>query len=122
MFHALARACADGFIGASAAGRTERAWRRTYRALDHGRAAKRSAEVFRMGEARGFPDAIIRFAEQFEGMMKVRHDADYDPSFRPTKEDAAKQVALARAAIRALDGAEPRDRRAFAAFVLFTDR
>lgn len=122
MFHALARVAADGFIGAATQGRTERAWRRTYRALNHRQAAKRCTEVFETGEARGFPEEVIQFAEQFEKMMDRRHDADYDPSYRPTKEDAAKQVALARAAIRALDAASVRDRRALAAFVLFSDR
>jgi hypothetical protein len=36
MFHALARCCADLFIGGTGTGRSKEAWTQVYRALDHG--------------------------------------------------------------------------------------
>ena len=122
MFHALARLCADALVGSPSPGRTERAWRQVYRSVEHGNAAKRCTTLFRHGAGRGFPRAVVDFAEQFEPTMGERHGADYDPAYKATKEDVSKLVATTRSVITDLDDLDARDKRAFAVFVLFRER
>jgi len=54
--------------------------------------------------------------------MDDRHDADYDPRFKPRKGSVRASINAAEAAIAGLNNASPRDKKAFAAFVLFKKR
>ena len=70
MFHTLAAAAADLFIGSTRSS----AWHRAYRALEHGRA--RSA--CRQGQTmREFPTEIRYFADVFVELQVERQQADY---------------------------------------------
>ena len=70
MFHCLAAAAADLFIGRQ---RTP-AWHRVYRALDHGRAR---SECLQRQTIREYPAEIRKFAEVFVALQKARQQADY---------------------------------------------
>jgi hypothetical protein len=119
LFHCLAQLCADGFVGGTGADRSKPAWRQTYRALEHG-AAKNACKNREM--MRRFPQQIQDFAYAFVDLQERRHDADYDPSVKLTKSEVASSLELAEAAINGLKGVPLRDRRAFAAHVLFKKR
>lgn len=114
MFHAMCRNAADQFIGATKAGRPNRAWMQAYRAVDHGPAKKQCSRQTILGE---FPDAVQDFAATFVELQAERHRADYDPSANFTLSEARAFISRARRAIRELRGADARDRRAFAAYV-----
>ena len=116
MFHCLAAAAADLFIGRQ---RTP-AWHRVYRGLDHGRA--RSACLQRQ-TIREYPAEIRKFAEVFVALQKARQQADYaldTETYR--KSDVLGYVAAAELAIGEFEQADIGTRRSFAAHVLFRQR
>lgn len=51
-----------------------------------------------------------------------RHRADYDPAYRVTKSEVETDIATAEDALKKLKFADIRDRRALAAWVLFSNR
>ena len=122
MFHALARCCADMLVGATPARRSRRAWRQTYRSLEHGLARNQCANQSVMGR---FPPQIQDFGELFVNMQRLRHIADYDPDPDPDPETGfvrAHTLYLIDEAARVISdfqSANVIDRRAFAVFVLF---
>ena len=118
MFHALAENNANTLIGASNDLRNSPEWARTYRALDHGRARSQmiSSAINR------FPDAIFDFAETFVYLQELRHDADYNPLSVFTRSEAATAISRAEDAVDRFIETTARDRRAFAAQVLFAAR
>jgi hypothetical protein len=69
-----------------------------------------------------FPPAIQDFANAFVTMQEKRHDADYDPYVKFTKSAVAADIALVRQAITDFIAEPTKDRRAFAAHVLFKSR
>lgn len=118
MFHCLARSCADLLVGGTGADRSQQAWRQTYRALEHGFAKN----ACRDNLTANFPDEIADFANIFVVMQEKRHAADYDPAIRLTKSEVDADIRSAERVIRRFQEAPARDRRAFAAHVLFKKR
>ena len=120
MFHALARCCADTLVGSTPARRSRRAWRQTYRALEHRFAKNQCANQSVMGR---FPPQIQDFGELFVEMQRLRHIADYDPDPDPETDFARAHImhliAETSRTITDFQSAYVIDRRAFAAFVLF---
>jgi hypothetical protein len=119
MFHTLARSAADLMIGGTRARRSDGAWKQAYRALDHGtvkNACGRSDTLIK------FPQAIQDFADTFVTLQEKRHTADYDPDARALKSEVTLDIALAAKAIADFDAVPAKDRRAFAAFVIFKAR
>lgn len=119
LFHALARSCADSIVGTFDADRTERAWWQVYRSLDHSETAKACERCVQANRSLGFPPSLLTFSRLLPTVMRQRHQADYDPDYVPTDETVASVIAAADRAIRELNETELRDRRAFAAFILF---
>jgi hypothetical protein len=62
LFHALARTCANMFVGGVNAGRGTLAWQRAYRAVDHGLAKAACLETTAL---QAFPQEIRDFADLF---------------------------------------------------------
>lgn len=118
LFHCLMRTCADSFIGTTGAQRSDSAWRQVYRALDHGSCKKRCAQVDKFG----FPQPILDFANVFIEMQDKRHRADYDPSPSLIRGEVMADIEDCENAIERLEGSQRRDKRAFAALVLFARR
>lgn len=118
MFHCLARTCADLLVGGSNAARSKHAWRQTYRALEHGFAKSACKD----GIVTKFPKAIEDFANNFVALQEKRHAADYDPSVKLTKSEVIADIAAAQEAITQFQREQAKDRRAFAAHVLFKKR
>ncbi|WOF43684.1 hypothetical protein KNJ79_01575 [Sphingopyxis indica] len=119
MFHGLAQICSDGLIGTAGADRSRPAWRQTYRALEHS-AAKRACRNNAI--LADFPQEIQDFADGFAQFQEKRHNADYDPEFRSSKSEVLADVERATALIDALRNVSMKDKRAFAAHVLFKQR
>ena len=119
MFHCLARCCADTLIGSRSADRSRPAWRRVYRALEHG-FAKNSCKNQTI--TKKFPKDIEDFANTFVSLQRKRHSADYDPFSQFTKLEVERDISATRDAIERFQSTPIKDRRAFAAFVLFKNR
>ena len=119
LFHCLARSCADLLVGGSGAERSEKAWRQTYRALEH-RLAERAC---RNGVIVRFPESIRDFANTFVAMQKKRHDADYDPhAAKLSKSEVQADIALVEQVIADYQAVKASDKRAFCIYVLFKVR
>lgn len=120
VFHCLAYHCAEAVIGEEGR-QARRAWRQTYRSLDHGRA--RQACNVQDGKYRAilerFPLGIQNFAHHFHSLQRKRHAADYDPNFETTLSEAIIWIDAAESAISDFEATDPSDRRAFVALVLF---
>jgi hypothetical protein len=117
LFHAIAKNNADLLVGIGPA-RPDKAWRRLYRAIEHGGAKRRCAEVV----ALKFPPEIVRCANAFVALQEVRHSADYDPGYSISQREAKDIVGQAERAIKDLKSAPRKDRRAFAVLILFNER
>lgn len=117
MFHALARDVADKLVG-TGTGVSQSAWRQAYRALEHARVK----EACKQAKAKGFPAAVVGFANAFVSLQEERHKADYDPYHSLSRATAISLVATAEAAIAGLKGAATKDRKAFCVWVVLRDR
>ena len=117
LFHCLANCCADTLVGKT--DRRTRGWSLAYRSLSHGRARDACRQK---REIRLFPQEIQSFADLFLVLQKERHTADYDPAQVFFKSDVEGHLQTARLTIRRLETADVRDRRAFAAHILFKER
>ena len=119
MFHCLAAAAADLFIGRQ---RTP-AWHRVYRALDHGRARNACLEGQTIRE---YPAEIRKFAEEseeFVTLQKARQQADYALDAKACqKSEVLGYIASAELAIDQFERVVAGARRGFAAHVLFRQR
>ena len=115
LFHALANCCADSLAGASPASGSRRAWRQTYTSLEH-RLTRNRCE--NRDVIRRFPEDIQLFAESFAFLQRQREVADYEPNAVHSRYLVANLVYEARQAVRRLENADARDRRAFALYVL----
>lgn len=118
VFHAIAKNNADSLLGVTKSLRSEKAWQQTYRALQHGFAKSACKEARNLS----FPTGIQQCATSFVALQEKRHSSDYDPLFRLTKQEALDALGEAKAAIKGLKNSPIKDRRAFAAFVLFSKR
>lgn len=119
VFAALCKTCADCFIGTAGADRSEAAWRRVYRCVEHGFA---QAQCKNKREMARFPQSVQFFADQFVELQEKRHTADYNPDSRFKLDDARAWLDNAETAIRQLDSAPVAARRAFAAWVAIRGR
>jgi uncharacterized protein (UPF0332 family) len=114
VFHALMRAVANEFVGASNA--KTQAWIDAYRSLDHAdirKAAQKTA---------GFGPEILQFVRLFGELQSRRHAADYDPSVRLTLSETLITLNKARSAMDALVVVSASNRRAFLATLIFGRR
>ena len=116
LFHGLAGCCADEFGGRNMRGAP--AWVRTYRALNH----RRAEEACRGRDIRLYPLEIRDFAQLFVALQDKRHRADYDPAAAFYKTDVERLLVDARAILEEFENADRRERKSFAAFVLFRGR
>jgi uncharacterized protein (UPF0332 family) len=119
MFHTLARCCADLLIGGKGADRSNPAWKQVYRALEHGQAKSACANTERISK---FPKEIRAFAENFVTLQGKRHLADYDPTEKVYKSTVESDIGIAQNVINKFQTVPVKDRRAFAAHVLFKAR
>ncbi len=119
MFHTLAGCCADVVVGATRARRSQEAWRRTYRALEHGHAKNQCANTRMLDR---FPPEIQRFGELFVDMQRLRHYADYDPEANFYRSAVVRFIDNTEGVISRFENVDARDRRAFAVFVLLRNR
>ncbi len=69
-----------------------------------------------------FPKEIEDFANAFVALQAKRHIADYDPFAQLFKSEVKQDIADAKEAIANFSNTAAKDRRAFAAFVLFKNR
>ena len=117
LFHALANCCADMLAGSTRANRSQRAWRQTYRALEHGHAKNQCANQSVMNR---FPAEIQDFGESFVDMQALRHTADYDPDpdGQFARGEVLQHIEYSEETIRAFENVPASDRRAFAIYVL----
>jgi len=120
MFHALCETCADSFIGVSHPDRCERAWRQTYRAVNHGFAKKACSQC--VSENYDFPQEIKDFSALFMSLQVLRHQADYDPFANFRKSDVKTYISSAKSAISDLSRVSPRQKAAFAAIMMLGKR
>ena len=119
LFYTLARCCADTLVGVSPAGRSQGAWRQTYRALEHGPARSRCLNQKMLNR---FPEEIQDFGRLFVGVQRERHSADYNPDARFSRSDVIQMVEETAGTIARFNRDAIRDRRAFAVYVLFNLR
>lgn len=105
-------------MGGEGAAKSKHAWRQTYRALNHGAAAKACQNKL----ITKFPKEIEDFANAFIAMQDKRHSADYDPHAKFTKSEVLNDLALVSKAIADFEACDAKDRRAFCAYVLFKPR
>jgi len=119
LFHCLAKSCADLLVGGAGAARSKHAWRQVYRALEHNRAKNACNNQATLKQ---FPKEIEDFGNTFVISQDRRHKADYDPSAKFYKEAVQADIDEAKNVIIRFTVADIKDRRAFAAFVLFKQR
>ena len=119
LFHALARSCANALAGATPATRDQAAWRRAYRALEHGYAKNQCLNQSAMSD---FPEDIQSFGSLFALMQDERHSADYDPIRPFVRLDVIELVETTDDALSGFRNASPSDRRRFAIYVLLRNR
>ena len=98
--------------------RGQPAWIRIYRALNH----RQPQEACRGRDIRSFPVEVRDFANLFVALQDERHQADYDPVATFYKSDVQRLLVDARAILKEFENADRRERRTFAAFVLFRRR
>ena len=116
LFHGLAECCADELFNRNMRGQP--GWVRIYRAVNHGRAQ----EACRNRETRSLPIEIRHFASLFVDLQDKRHQADYDPLAVFYKSEVERLILDTRAVLRGFETADRRERRSFAALVLFRPR
>lgn len=114
LFHCLARCCADSLIGGRGADRSDEAWLHVYRSLEH----RFPVQQFERKKFQTFPVAIQQFGQFFKKMQIKRHHADYDPLAEFARTAVLLDIDQAKKTLAAFRRVDPRDRRAFAAFVL----
>jgi len=71
---------------------------------------------------KNFPNEVQDFAQHFVTMQVKRHKCDYDPSLRLYKSAVQQDIEDAAVVISRFNAAPIKDRRAFAAYVLFRTR
>ena len=119
LFHCLAESSANLLAGEDPANRSRRAWRQTYRALNHGAVRnRRNRREFKTD----FPQEIQDFAKVFVESQARRNRADYDPTELFSKLDAQSAIDDAEGAINDFMSIESGDRRNFALYLLLPIR
>ena len=93
-------------------------WVRIYRALNH----RQAEEACRGRETRFFPVEIRDFANLFVALQGKRHEADYNPLATFYKTEVERLIVDTRAILEEFEKADRRERKSFAALVLFRRR
>ncbi len=119
MFHALCRNCADSFVRMKETCRSQCAWEHAYRAFNHRRVKERCNKP---EFDNSFPVGIQDFARKFVELQEKRHEADYKPSCTLNRYGVFYDIESAEIAIRKLEGATIKDKRAFAVWTAFGKR
>ena len=119
LFHCLAESSANLLAGEHPANRSQRAWRQTYRALNHGAVRNRGARREFKTE---FPQEIQDFAEVFVEARGRRNRADYDPTEPFSKLDAQHAINDAENAINDFMSIDSGEKRNFALYLLLPIR
>ena len=99
--------------------RNQPGWVRIYRSLNHRQARE---ACLAQADMLSFSVEIRDFASRFVSMQQQRHRADYDPVATFYKSDVRRLVIDSRAVLEEFERADRRERRAFAALVLFRRR
>ena len=119
VFHAICQSNADTLVGDDPQDRDQLAWRQAYRALEHGYARQRCERARR--ETR-FDVEVQILADYFPAIQHLRHQADYDPDKIFVQQEILSTVAEASARVDIFRSALPRERRAFAVYILMRER
>ncbi len=130
MFHALCETCANCLHRAKVKNRCERAWARTYRAVNHRTAVDACKKLVNEKPNQhtrkreyNFPSKIQNFADTFITMQGHRHDADYNPSVTQYKKaQVIGHIDSAEISINKLITSPLKHREAFVSFILFKVR
>ena len=69
-----------------------------------------------------FPAEILDFANQFAAFQEKRHKADYDPSHKLTRQVVITEIDSADTAIKKLEKAQIKHKRAFAVWTVMKHR
>lgn len=94
VFHCAAQGFADSLIGTRR--RQTEAWRKVYRAIEHGKAK----DEFKALRSSAPSRAVRAFAVTFVELQELRHAADYDPApFRYSRRQINALITQARAAV-----------------------
>ena len=117
MFHALCQSNADALIGTRNDYLGREAWNRVYRAVNHRQARQQLRQIENQ-----IPTQARGFATAFALLQSMRHDADYNPCSRFSRNEVINLVDTADAAIREFMEIPRNQRRAMAAFVLLQER
>ncbi|MGD9538531.1 MAG: hypothetical protein AB7P52_11440 [Alphaproteobacteria bacterium] len=127
LFHMVLTAAADEFVGAARRGTTR--YDLVYRKVDHSTLRKLCLHVVQRSDgiepyapADGFDRRIIDLARGIVELQQKRHSADYDPSYKVNRADAAAAIRLARSASDDLQRSGPEQRLAFLTLLLFPPR
>lgn len=118
MFVELATTCANCIAGFDPAVRGERAWKQSYRALEHKYSKGQCRQIF----GRNFPKPIEDFANCYSTMQLKRHRSDYSPDTIIRDTDFQRSIGNVRKCIKGLRDADEKHKRAFVAFVLLKKR
>ncbi|MCY4185255.1 MAG: hypothetical protein OXC82_14660 [Rhodobacteraceae bacterium] len=103
MFQALSRNCSDSLVGTAGARRSQRAWQQAYLSIKH-RYAKNQCK---RDEISGFAESIQEFASKFVELQVKRHQADYNPLYRLTRNDVYNDIETAAMVIEQLQASDP---------------
>ena len=93
-------------------------WVRIYRALNH----RQAEEACRGRETGSFSVEIRDFANLFVALQDKRHQADYNPVAAFYKTEVERLIVDTRAVLSEFETADRRERKSFAALVLFRRR
>jgi hypothetical protein len=110
----MCKNAANMLIGTKGSDRSNPAWQQVYRAVVHGSARNCCENQKKM---KAFPKEIEDFGNAFVSLQVKRHLADYDPFNRVSRSEVLTDIDVAEIAIKRLEGAPIKDRRAFAAWV-----
>lgn len=123
LFHEICKLCADELITPQASiPKMSRAWRHTYRALNHGDARKACKKIEDDPKQYNFPSEIRELGINFSTLQKKRHEADYDPTSNFSDKTATELINRAEKAIDQLTNVAAIHKKTFATFVLLPQR
>ncbi len=120
VYHRLAKAFADAFIGADPAVRTDNAWIEVYRGLDHATCIEACGLAIKMNVQ--FPTGLLNVAGEIKQLHKARLNADYNPRQTITARDAEMLFGLATECVEQINQCADRDLKAFGVWMLFNGK
>ena len=115
LFHALALSCATTLVGSAPRVRGQLAWRRAYRALEHGHAR---AQCENRSGMVTFPTDLQVLGRQFVDTQQQRHRADYDPLVSFSRSEVLNLITETESVIARFENTSASHRRPFAIHVL----